>query len=40
MTDKISAVRRDRIRATLGTLDSEAIERVDDALMIVLGLAR
>lgn len=40
MTDKIAALRRDRIRAVLGTLDSETIDRVDRALLIVLGLAR
>lgn len=40
MTDKMTAVRRDRIRAVLGALDQEAIEQIDRALMIVLGLAR
>jgi mRNA interferase MazF len=40
MTDKISAVRRDRISATLGALNSEALARVNQAQMIVLALAR
>ena len=40
MTDKLSAIRRDRIRATIGTLDAATIEAVDRALMVVLGLAR
>ena len=40
MTDKVSALRHDRIRAVLGSLDKEAIERIDRSLMIVLGLAR
>jgi mRNA interferase MazF len=40
MTDKITALRRDRIRRVLGTLDTEASERLDSALLVVLGLAR
>jgi mRNA interferase MazF len=40
MTDKIMALRRDRIRAVLGHLDPQVSERLDRALMIVLGLAR
>jgi mRNA interferase MazF len=40
MTEKVSPVRRDRIRRALGALDDEAIERLDRALMVVLGLAR
>ena len=40
MTDKMLAVRSDRIRAVLGALDSETIGRLDRALLIVLGLAR
>ena len=40
MTDKILPLRRDRIRAVLGALDSETIDRLDRALLIVLGLAR
>lgn len=40
MTDKLAAVKRDRIRTLLGTLDSGTIEHIDRALMIVLGLAR
>ena len=40
MTDKILPLRRDRIRAVLGILNSETIDRLDRALLIVLGLAR
>jgi mRNA interferase MazF len=40
MTDKLVALRRDRIRQTIGTLEEEARERLDRALLIVLGLAR
>lgn len=40
MTDKLAAVRHDRIRRQLGTLGAEATERLDRALLIVLGLAR
>ena len=40
MTDKINALRRDRIRQVLGSLDPHASERLDSALLVVLGLAR
>lgn len=40
MTDKVFAARRDRIRRTVGTLDAPTLERLDRALLIVLGLAR
>jgi mRNA interferase MazF len=40
MTDKINALRRDRVRQVLGSLDGETSERLDSALLIVLGLAR
>ena len=40
MTDKLSALRRDRVRQVLGTLDTGASERLDSALLLVLGLAR
>ena len=40
MTDKINALRRDRIRQVLGSLDIEASEQLDSALLVVLGLAR
>jgi mRNA interferase MazF len=39
MTDKINALRHDRIRTTIGSLDAETTERIDRALLIVLGLA-
>ena len=40
MTDKINALRRDRVRQVLGSLDDEASERLNSALLVVLGLAR
>jgi mRNA interferase MazF len=40
MTDKINALRRDRVRQVLGSLDADASERLDSALLVVLGLAR
>jgi mRNA interferase MazF len=40
MTDKLNTLRRDRIRRVIGTLDSDARERLDVALLLVLGLAR
>jgi mRNA interferase MazF len=40
MTDKINALRRDRIRQVLGSLDADASEQLDRALLIVLGLGR
>jgi mRNA interferase MazF len=40
MTDKINALRRDRVRQVLGSLDANASERLDSALLLVLGLAR
>lgn len=40
MTDKINALRRDRVRRVLGSLDDETSERLNSALLVVLGLAR
>jgi len=40
MTDKVVPLRRDRVRRTLGSLKASEIERLDRALLIVLGLAR
>ena len=40
MTDKINALRRDRVRQVLGSLDADTSERLDSALLVVLGLAR
>jgi mRNA interferase MazF len=40
MTDKINALRRDRVRRVLGSLDDETSERLNIALLVVLGLAR
>jgi mRNA interferase MazF len=40
MTDKINALRRDRVRQVLGSLDTETSEHLDRALLVVLGLAR
>jgi mRNA interferase MazF len=40
MTDKMVALRRDRIRRVIGRIDSETSERLDRALLVVLGLTR
>ena len=40
MTDKMLALRRDRIKRVVGSLDSRTSEQLDRALLIVLGLAR
>jgi mRNA interferase MazF len=40
MTDKLNTLRRDRVRRVIGTLDSDACERLDSALLLVLGLTR
>jgi mRNA interferase MazF len=39
MTDKIDALRRNRIRRVVGSLEPEAIDRLNTALLVVLGLA-
>jgi mRNA interferase MazF len=39
MTDKLLAQRRERVRQVIGTIDSETGERLDRALLLVLGLA-
>jgi mRNA interferase MazF len=38
MTDKMIALRRDRIRQVIGRIDSETTEQLDRALLVVLGL--
>jgi mRNA interferase MazF len=40
MTDKMIALRRDRIRRVIGHIDQETSEQLDRALLVVLGLAR
>jgi mRNA interferase MazF len=40
MIDKIVAVRKERLRAVIGTLGSEDTRKVDEALFFVLGLGR
>ncbi len=40
MTDRMLALRGDRIRGVLGSIDATTRERLDRALLIVLGLAR
>jgi mRNA interferase MazF len=40
MTDKMIAMRRDRIRRVIGHLDSETTQQLDRALLVVLGLVR
>jgi mRNA interferase MazF len=40
MADKITPLRRDRIRQLIGSLNDAERDRLDRALLIVLGLAR
>lgn len=40
MTDKMIALRRDRIRQVIGRIDAKISEQLDRALLVVLGLAR
>ena len=40
MTDRMLALRRDRIRGVLGTIGAAVNEQLDRALLLVLGLAR
>ncbi|MEA2420895.1 MAG: mRNA interferase MazF [Thermoleophilaceae bacterium] len=40
MTDKMLALRRERIRRVIGSIDSKTSGRLDHALLIVLGLVR
>jgi mRNA interferase MazF len=39
MTDKMVAQRRERIRQVIGRIDAETSDRLDRALLLVLGLA-
>jgi mRNA interferase MazF len=39
MSDKMIALRRDRIRSVIGQIDAETSEQLDRALLVVLGLA-
>ena len=40
MTDKMIALRKDRVRRIIGRIDVETSEQLDRALLVVLGLAR
>jgi mRNA interferase MazF len=40
MTDKLVALRRDRICRVIGRIDAETSEKLDRALLLVLGLSR
>lgn len=40
MTDKIIALRRDKLKRVIGRLDADASSELDRALLIVLGLTR
>jgi mRNA interferase MazF len=40
MTDKMIALRRDRVRSVIGHINGETSEQLDRALLVVLGLAR
>ena len=40
MTDKMVALRHDRIRRIIGRIDAETSQKLDRALLVVLGLAK
>jgi mRNA interferase MazF len=40
MTDKLVALRHDRVRRVIGHIDKDTSEYLDRALLVVLGLAR
>jgi mRNA interferase MazF len=40
MTDKMVALRHNRVRRVIGHLDAETSDQLDRALLVVLGLAR
>jgi mRNA interferase MazF len=40
MTDKLNTLRHDRVKRIIGTLDSDACDRLNIALLMVLGLTR
>ncbi len=40
MTDKMIALRRDRVRRVIGHIDTQTSEDLDRSLLVVLGLAR
>jgi mRNA interferase MazF len=39
MTDKLNTLRHDRVKRIIGTLDSDTCEKLNSALLLVLGLA-
>lgn len=39
MVDKMTSVSRDKCRDVIGSLDAGSIQRIDDALVLVIGLA-
>jgi mRNA interferase MazF len=39
MTDKMNAIRRDRVKRVIGALDDKTCEALDSALLVVLGLS-
>src|SRR5947199_5031256 len=40
MTDKLVALRHDRIRRVIGRIDAKTSEQLDRALLLILGLAK
>src|SRR5947209_6058303 len=40
MTDKVSPVRRDRVRRVIGSLDAQSTKILTSALLVVLGLTK
>ena len=40
MTEKLSALKRHRVRRVIGAIDAQTSDRLDAAMLLVLGLAR
>jgi mRNA interferase MazF len=40
MTDKMAAIRREQIRGVIGHIETGTAERLDRALLVILGLTR
>jgi mRNA interferase MazF len=40
MTDKMNAIKRDRVRRVIGALDATTCQALDSVLLVVLGLSR
>jgi len=40
MTDRMLAIPRDRVRQVIGAIDAQTADRLDTAILLVLGLGR